>query len=595
MIGAEEARLTALRELNLLDTAPSESFDRITRMASHIFNLPIAAVSLTDKDRQWFKSRVGVEHWQVPREKAPCGQVAESRHVLVIPDFLDNEYYRDSLLAQSGVRFYAGAPLITREGYGLGAMCVLGTEPRQTTEQEIAALQDLAAMVMSQIELQHAFGRVDPLSGLPNRNQFIEDLEDLARDHPGARKLAVLIDLIDLAQHAAALRAIGPSFTDEIVRASARRLRSALGPAATLYQIGTTHLGYLLPDMDDEALLAATEALHAEFGAVIASQGLPVVTKVAIGVAPFRLGEVTPQDVLRTAHGAAQDARETESRIGVYSASLDEAHRRRFQLLADFPEALAAGDQLTLAYQPRVEVRSGRCVGAEALLRWRHPTLGNVPPGEFIPLVEQTALARDVTEWVIRTALSQIAAWRRVGIDLTISINISASNLEKEDLPARLAALARGCGVPPHMLELELTESAVIRNGSTAIERMNALRAAGFTFAIDDFGTGYSSLSYLERIPTSVVKIDRSFMQGLNAKDRSATLVSAMIGLIHNLGYRVVAEGVETQAVLDALSEMGCDEVQGYLISRPLSAGAFEDWLCEDRARFNREPVSSIA
>ena len=176
----EEDRLRALRDLGLLDTPPSEAFDRITRMASQLFDLPISAVSLTDKDRQWFKSRVGVEHWQLGREKAPCAEVATSRELVVLPDLLDNEYYRDSELAQAGIRFYAGAPLVTRDGFGLGSMCVLGPQPRTATPEELNALQDLAAMVMAQIELQHAFGRIDPVSELPNRNQFIEDLGDLA-------------------------------------------------------------------------------------------------------------------------------------------------------------------------------------------------------------------------------------------------------------------------------------------------------------------------------------------------------------------------------------------------------------------------------
>lgn len=172
----EDARLGALRQLNLLDTGPSESFDRITRMASQIFGLPISAVSLTDRDRQWFKSRVGVEHRSIPRDKAPCAQVAESARPVLIPDLLADEVYANSVLADQGVRFYAGAPLVTREGFGLGALCVLGTEPRTASDAEMAALGDLAEMVMSQIELQHAFGRIDPLSGLPNRTQFLDDL-----------------------------------------------------------------------------------------------------------------------------------------------------------------------------------------------------------------------------------------------------------------------------------------------------------------------------------------------------------------------------------------------------------------------------------
>lgn len=163
----EEARMDALLQLDLLDTDPSEAFDRITRMAATLFELPIAAVSLTDRDRQWFKSRVGVKHTSIPREGAPCAQVAETAAVLVIPDMFADPCYRNSHLARSGIRFYAGAPLTTQEGYGLGAMCVLGLEPREVTSSELVALKDLSAMVMAQIELQHAFGRVDHSAGCP--------------------------------------------------------------------------------------------------------------------------------------------------------------------------------------------------------------------------------------------------------------------------------------------------------------------------------------------------------------------------------------------------------------------------------------------
>ena len=192
----ETARLDALRRLELLDSPPSEAFDRITRMAAQLFGLPIAAVSLTDANRQWFKSKVGITHDTIPRMRAPCAMVSDEREVLVVPDLLEDPYFRDSPLADGGIRFYAGAPLTTSEGFCLGAMCVLGTEPRQVSLAERQTLTDLATMVMAQIELQHAFGRVDPVSGLPNRNQFIIDFNDLELYEPnGEVRIAALISL----------------------------------------------------------------------------------------------------------------------------------------------------------------------------------------------------------------------------------------------------------------------------------------------------------------------------------------------------------------------------------------------------------------
>jgi GAF domain-containing protein len=242
----EEARLDALYKLNLLDTSPNESFDRITRMASQIFGLPISAVSLTDRDRQWFKSRVGVEHMSIPREKAPCARVAESAEVVLIPDLLADDCYRTSVLAGQGVRFYAGAPLITRDGFGLGALCVLGTEPRTATAAEMGALDDLAQMVMSQIELQHAFGRIDPLSGLPNRTQFIDDLDDLGRDGSGHPRLAVLVDLARAEQLNTGVRVMGSGYIDDMVQEATRTLRSILGPGRVIYHIAPTQFAFVV-------------------------------------------------------------------------------------------------------------------------------------------------------------------------------------------------------------------------------------------------------------------------------------------------------------------------------------------------------------
>ena len=577
----EQARLYALRQLNLLDTPPSESFDRITRMASQLFDLPIAAVSLTDEDRQWFKSRVGVDHWEIPRFKACCGDVADSAQPLVVPDLLESPRFRHSVLAESGIRFYAGAPLLTRDGYSLGAMCVLGTEPRAATEREIAGLQDLAAMVMSQIELQHALGRVEPLTGLPNRNQFAEDLEDMARDSAGEQRVALLVELVDVAELSVLHRVMGPSYLDDLARTAGQHLKQALVSGTTLYHLSPWQFIHLLEASDPiEMTQEALRIRSALLGLNSRISGAIMVDPV-IGMAPFQLGEVSPEDVLRMAHGACQDARQGENGAGMYSAAVDGSYQRRFTLLSDFHQALKAKDQLRLVYQPRVLLPSGEPSGAEALLRWNHPILGEVSPAEFIPLLENTPLARPLTEWVIHTAIAQASIWCSQGLTLRISVNVSAANLEEEDFAQRLLLRMKKSGLPRSAIELELTESALISNSRVARAQLEALVQAGTKISIDDFGTGYSSLSYLQQIPAHVVKIDRSFIARLDTEKRGMILVKSMISMAHDLGYSVVAEGVETEASLRLLERLGCDEVQGYLIARPMAVGTFEAWLAE--------------
>ncbi|AQR73970.1 bifunctional diguanylate cyclase/phosphodiesterase [Sphingomonas sp. LM7] len=578
----EEARLDALYQLKLLDTSPSESFDRITRMASQIFGLPIAAVSLTDRDRQWFKSRIGVEHWSIPRDRAPCSEVAETTGLLVIEDFQTDPYYADSALGRAGTRFYAGAPLITRDGYGLGALCVLGTEPRQATESERAALVDLAAMVMSQIELQHAFGRIDPVSGLPTRNQFRDDLIDLARDHPGQRRFAVVIDLARDDQVSRITRVLGGARVDDLIREASLAVRTALGAARTVYHVGAVQFAFLSPpDVDETAYMALLES---SFAHVRASSSVRFVTSVAIGVRPFTVGEEPGEDVLRGAASAAQDARKADGSIALFSASNDAAHRRQYRLLRDFGAALEADDQLQLHYQPRIDLSSGACVGAEALLRWRHPALGEISPAEFIPIIEQTSLARLTTQWVLDAALDQLVCWRAAGILIGLSVNISAANLAETDLIQRLQLGLLKRSLRPDQLEIELTESAVMEQPERALAMLHELATAGIGLAIDDFGTGHSSLAYLQRLPAQVVKIDQAFVRGLaDADGPDFVLVETMIGLAHKLGYRVVAEGVETAEVATLLSQIGCEEAQGFLFARAMDAEQFAHWIADNR------------
>ena len=575
---AESARLEALYNLDLLDTPVSESFDRITRMASQIFSLPISAVSLTDVDRQWFKSRVGVEHQAIPRDGAPCAQVAESADMLVIPDMADDACYRDSVLGKSGIRFYAGAPLITRDGYGLGALCVLGTDPRSTTEQEMSSLRDLAAMVMSQIELQHAFGRVDPISGLPNRTQFLDDIADLGREQSnGSHRLAVLVDLAETKQIDHLSRVMGPSQVDTSVREAGRILRSALARKQTAYHISPTQFAFLAPKNAKE--IKYFIKLRKILALMEEASSLRFLMTPVIGVAPFAPEDIQPADLLRAMNSAAQDARSKDGNISVFSVVSDDKHRRAFQILQDFGPALLADDQLSVVFQPRMDMPTGQCIGAEVLLRWHHPELGHLSPGEFIPIIEHSPHVKEMTIRVLDEALHQVNLWKDRGIKIPMSVNISAANLEEEDFVERVMLALLRHGVRPAMLELEVTESAVMKDTGNAQAKLLALSDAGIRLSIDDFGTGYSSLAYLQKLPTTIVKLDQSFIRNLGTHERENSLVRSMITLSHDLGYRVVAEGVETKQVSNILSNMGCDEAQGYLFAKPMAAHAFEEWI----------------
>jgi EAL domain-containing protein (putative c-di-GMP-specific phosphodiesterase class I) len=261
----------------------------------------------------------------------------------------------------------------------------------------------------------------------------------------------------------------------------------------------------------------------------------------------------------------------------VFENDQEVRQQRRLQLSADLPEAVDAG-HLRLVFQPKVSVATGAVLGAEALLRWKHATLGEVPPAEFVALAESTGSTGAMTRRVVKAALQQLAAWRAEGLRLELAVNLSAGDIIDTGLPDFVLEQLRAYDVPATALLLEITESAVMRDVKTAASNMEHLRVAGVRFAIDDFGTGYSSLSQLKGLPVDEIKIDRTFVRNAAEDENDALIVRSTIELGHSLGLRVVAEGVENDEGLAALKSMGCDQAQGFGIARPMDPAAFLDF-----------------
>ncbi|BES70146.1 EAL domain-containing protein [Marinobacter nanhaiticus D15-8W] len=590
----ERERLFTLRQLRILDTPPSESFDRITRTASKLFNLPLSAVSLSDADRQWFKSRVGTELTEVPRTKSPCSDISATSEVLVIEDFLAKDFYQDCPQAKLGMRFYAGAPLTTHDGYTLGTLCVLGPEPRKASDEELEGLVDLSHMVMAQIELQYALGRVDPNTLLPNRFQLNEDLADLAKDRADETCHVLFVELGDVRELNTLDRVMGAGHTDELGREATRALRPLLNGEEKLYSVGPCQFLVLCPPMENSSVEDKAQRIHDQLFEINSGSTLNILVRPTLGIAPVQLGRDNLKDTIRHAQSACHDARRDQAAWRVYNPFTDADFQRRFQLVRDIRDALETGEGLRLVYQPRIEIKSGLCIGVEALLRWTHPSLGEISPTEFIPLIENTPLARHVTRWVLDTATQQAALWFHQGRHLRVSANVMACNFEEEAFTERLIKRMQELRLPPSVFELELTESALARNQELLERQLRMLTTTGIHLAIDDFGTGYSSLSYLLNIPAKVIKIDRTFTvradRSLHASQD--TLLKAMIDLAHGMGFRTVAEGYEPSEMLQTLSLFGCDEVQSFAISRPLSPAELERWL--DDAEWNG-PFSGLS
>lgn len=579
----EAGRLAALRQLSLLDTAPSDEFDRITLLAARCLAAPMAMITLIDQDRQWVKSRHGLDLTETPRAASFCDHTIRGDEGLVIADASEDPRFRGNPLVDGAphIRFYAGAPLITRDLYAIGAICVLDQKPRTITAAERHTLEILAAQVMVLIELRHSSGRLHPTSRLPNAIQFDEDLADLTRRQRGQSRLFVMLDIADPDHLPTHINLLGPRWERDLPAAMIRGIRAAFGEDFPIYHPLSLRFGFLLDPSVTTGWQEKLDQMAAHLRRPI-NETLPVALFPSIGVVPFRLGDFMDKALLQRGVLAAHEARAvgrvlTTARGQSATDDWHDAH----MLLGELRRALDVPGQLTLAFQPRLDFRSGACRAVEALIRWNHPTLGPVSPGEFIPLVENTALMTDLTYWVMDAAMRQIAEFHEQGLSLRVSINVSAGDLQNSDIVGRITALLRRYRLPADAIELEFTESSLLPNRTVVHQQLRAIRDLGVEIAIDDFGTGYSNLAYLKSMPATVVKLDQSFIRVLATSARDRAIVKAAILMAHELGYRVVAEGVETAEICAMVAGWSCDEGQGYHIGRPMDAETLALWLAD--------------
>lgn len=580
----EQERLFFVRSTGLLDTKASEAFDRITRLAASLLQVPMAAISIVDESRQWFKSRVGIDEPETARSDSFCTHAIEASSILVVEDALLDSRFTDNRMVTGapGIRFYAGVPLQLSSGHTLGSLCVIDTLPRKFSAREEALLRDLAALTMSQIDLHQMAGRVNEVTRLPNRAQLANDLADACLAMPDVPATFMLLEVMSNAQLQSAVRAVGIPPLEVALRSIATLLMKALPAEVDLYHVGETRFaliyrGNQVP-VQDHIVAALLARMSQPF---VTEGGITVQLEVHAGLVHFHCTKAETADVLRMATTALYQAEAEQRRWAWYSREFDMPHRRAFALLRAIPSSLANGE-FRLVYQPKLDLHTARISGVEALARWEHPLFGNVSPAEFVDLMERTTLIHDFTEWVLHKALEQQSAWRAQGIELTIAVNVSAHNLEH---PLFLPMLRNACAlhrVPPKTLRLECTENTVM-TGTLTATTLAAVRTMDIGISLDDFGVGYSNLSCLHSLPVEILKLDQTLIKPIATDERAFTLIKSLISMGHALGYRMLAEGVETAEVLDLLKHHGCDAAQGYYISRPLEAGAIPAFLQASR------------
>lgn len=451
--------------------------------------------------------------------------------------------------------------------------------------RHVHVFDDVTARRRAETNLKFLAGH-DPLTGLPNRRTLLARLEDTIQRQSLATDTAALV-YVDLDRFKHINDALGHNVGDELLKRCGERIAEVAGGRDRVARLGGDEFAVLVEGehASERAELLAARLLDA-FQQSLGPRGTDIVLTPSIGMARHPLHGRSAEALLRSADAAMYAAKEAGRNTWAwYSQAIAERTSERARLESALRRALER-EEVYLVYQPKQELATRRLTGVEALLRWRHPELGLVPADKFIPLAEELGLIVELGEWVLYQAARQLIAWQAAGLDdVTVAINLSALQLQRSSPAAFLQSMISHLGIRPESLSIELTESRLLVDPDRSIRLLHELREVGVGLAIDDFGTGYSSLEYLRRLPVDTIKIDRSFINGIEHDRDGAVLASTIVMMGRSLRLRTVAEGVETEGQLRALADFGCDEIQGYLLSPPLEPERLQAFWLRNQPR----------
>ncbi len=445
----------------------------------------------------------------------------------------------------------------------------------------IDGLMEDATEAKSTVERLHRLATTDSLTGLHNRALFLDRLDQaVASARRSSSYPHVVLMLMDLDNFKEINDTLGHPAGDAMLRLVAERLKAVLRDSDTLARLGGDEFAILLPEVKDGRKTAEKVAQNilASFKKPFQHGGQDLYLNAGIGTVIFPEHGEEMDTLMSRADVAMYGAKHRDVAHVFYDAASDPHTPERLQLSGELRRALDQ-QEFELYYQPQIDLQQRRVVGVEALIRWRHPQRGILLPDQFIPMAERTGLINPITDWVMTEALKQCRSWRAAGSQLRVAVNMAGRSFQQPDLVDKILGLLDSVGALPECLEIEITENVLmadIEHGTQTLQRLNE---AGITITIDDYGTGHSSLAYLKMLPLHTLKIDKSFVLEMAHDEDDAVIVRSTVDLAHNLGYRVVAEGVENEKTLDMLGALGCDSIQGYFLRRPENVSSINQWF----------------
>ena len=417
----------------------------------------------------------------------------------------------------------------------------------------------------------------DRLTGLPNRFQAEQRLQTLLNKLAG-REIPLSIMLVDLNSFNDLGASFGHEIADALLAQAAERLRATVDSRHTLARLESDQFLVIMEDVDSDAAWETAEDILRLLGAGLSMHEVNVNVAASIGICEFPQHGSDPDTLMLHAAVAKNDARETTDGINIYEPGKEQRYARQLAILGDLRRGVRE-HELKLYMQPKVRLADGAVCGAEALVRWDHPTLGFLPPADFINIAERSGNIPLITQWALETAVRECRLWLEEGLDVPVSVNLTGEDLRDPKLPIFIRETLRDHDLDPRYLTLEITENSLVHDFEYATVVLQCLRDLGARIAIDDFGTGHSSLAWIKNLPVDELKIDRSFVAELPDNRRDVAIVRATIELAHSLNMTVLAEGVESRPAMRWLTSQGCEKAQGFFISRPMPAETFSQWV----------------